>query len=123
MFGGYEPGKYLLWLDVPGFAPATVGEVQLGEERTDLGEAALSEGSTLVVRLRPKPGQVAPRTNVEVKPLDGPDFCRRGRSGEDGEARIAGLLPGRYRVTVWGSCSEVVEVRGDGETVYTMNLP
>jgi hypothetical protein len=122
-FGGYEPGKYTVWIDVPGFAPLIVGEAELGEEQTDLGTVALSPGATLVVRLRPQPGRIAARTTVEVQPLDGPIYRRSGRSGENGEARITGLLPGRYRVTAWGTPSETVEVRGDGETVITMDLP
>ena len=117
-FGGFEPGRYTLWFDTPGFAPKVMADVDLGEGRTDLGEVRFEAGTVLTVRLRVPEGTPWPGFDAAATPLGGPEFTRWETANRDSrEAVVAGLSAGRYRVRVrvgglLGEWTREIEVDG-----------
>ena len=51
-FGGYEPGRYAVWIDGGSMAPKTLRDVVLGEGDTRIDAVALEPGSPLRIGLR-----------------------------------------------------------------------
>ena len=119
--GGVEPGRYTLWLDVPGFAPVTLRDVVLGKEAIDLGRVELRRGSGVRVNVLVDDGEAVPRVNVSATALDGPRYTRWFDGSRD--IVLRGLGPGRFRVTARptmgaerGGVSEIVTVDGSNTT-------
>ena len=98
VFGGYAPGNYTLWIDVPSVAPLVIRNAQLGDGETDLGTVTPADGSTLRIRLRTPEGESAPRVTAWVKKRNAPIYQRRADSISDA-VLVRGLGPGRFQVT------------------------
>ncbi len=99
-FGGFEPGTYDLWFDVPPFAPRRLTGVVLGPGRTDLGAVALSPGARVRLRVEPAPGQPPPRIHVAAYAESPRHWRAVGPVEALDPVELAGLGPGAYRLLV-----------------------
>lgn len=124
-FGGYPPGSFTVWLDVPGVAPIIRSGVTLGPSDADLGEVAVAPGASLELRVTVKDGQSPPRYAVRATRLDEPAYTR---STDAAGARIVlgGLGAGRFHITAFGydgaapPLNELIEF--DGRTTVVRDL-
>jgi hypothetical protein len=95
-FGGFAPGVYVAWFDLPGFAPLAT-QVSLGDGETDLGDVRPGAGSTLQVERV----QAGDRISVFVEALDPPVYWRSSAGNqEEGEVLVRGLGAGRFRARI-----------------------
>ncbi|MCA9571241.1 MAG: hypothetical protein KC656_25555, partial [Myxococcales bacterium] len=69
VFGGYEPGTWTLWADVPGFAPVVLRDVVLGAKSGELGPATPPAGATLELHVHVAEGQSPPRFSLWARRL------------------------------------------------------
>jgi hypothetical protein len=97
--GGFEPGRYTVWIDAGTGAPVSLADVELKDGVTDLGEVRPSRGSTVHVRVTLPPGAAAKSVMVVVMRLDAPNYSRYASSVES-DVAVAGLGPGRFEVSV-----------------------
>jgi hypothetical protein len=98
-FGGFAPGAWVAWFDLPGWAPV-VRSVELGgDAETDLGEVRASPGSTL----RVEAGSDQTLQAVHVLALDPPKYRRVGASDGGGGMVVTGLGAGRFRAVIVSS--------------------
>jgi hypothetical protein len=96
--GNFEPGRWTLWIDVGGFAPKTLPDVELGAATTDLGVLALDHGSSIRVKVSAAPGEEQRPVSVRVISTTGPSLERWARAGP--EIVVPDLSAGRYSVYV-----------------------
>jgi hypothetical protein len=100
-FSGFAPGRYDILLDHERDAPLVLEDVSLSAEPTWLGTHTLSSGLSIRLRaLRPSDMQWPKGLGAFVELLDSSWPISFGGASVDvsGEGRVAGLLPGRYRV-------------------------
>jgi len=95
--GGFPPGEYTLFVDVPEGAPV-VRPVELAGKELDLGALPVAEAGSLVVDVDVREPFVAPRIYAWVERLDEPRHARSVNSRGEESVVVKGLLPGRYRV-------------------------
>jgi hypothetical protein len=126
--GGFLPGIYTLWIDVPDSVPVVRRNVKL-EEDTDLGEIPMEPGSTLRVRILFKEPFVPPRINVWANRLDEPRYYRGLNSNGEDLVLVTGLQAGRYHVTGgvtmqtgMGMLDEEIELDGANDVERTLDL-
>lgn len=122
-FGGFEPGRYTLWLGLgPNYAPVIRPRVELGSGRTDLGTITPSPGATLVIELGVGRGSAVWASATSTS---GPRYTRHASGAADGsEVRITGLGKGTFDVVVRSAGGRgtrllhegQVTVDGSGET-------
>ncbi|MCA9315010.1 MAG: carboxypeptidase regulatory-like domain-containing protein [Planctomycetes bacterium] len=98
VFGGYEPGTWTLWADVPGFAPVVLRDVVLGAKSGELGPATPPAGATLELHVHVAEGQSPPRFSLWARRLDDPSYSRR-LDGSATVLRLRGLGAGRFELT------------------------
>ncbi len=92
-------GTWTLWIDAgEDFAPLVLRNIAV-EGVTELAPAALERGSTIRVRLFVDPGMAAPRIYVSAFHLGAPAYHRARNSRGESEVVLAGLGPGRFRVS------------------------
>jgi hypothetical protein len=97
-FGGIEPGRWSVMIDLMPVAPVVVENVEIGEGETSVGPVALSDGTSLQFEVRVPAGQTAPRISVWARRLDVlPSYQRWGEVGAKG--KIPGLRRGRFHVS------------------------
>ncbi|MHC4939529.1 MAG: sigma-70 family RNA polymerase sigma factor [Planctomycetota bacterium] len=100
-FEDLPPGRYDLWFDLPGFVPLERRGIDLVE-----GDNALAiecdAGATLRVTA---PGRIP--VTVRVQSLEEPWYVRTGHEV------VAGIGPGRFRVTVWDRFTGLQLYRGE----------
>lgn len=132
-FQGYRPGTYTLWIDVPGFAPAVVEGVALGEGSSVIGPVALARGSSLLLRTSGGAGRFRQAVRVTAEGIGEPGTVRTWSSddGPDAEWALAGLPAGRHRVRVeirserggtWASLRPDEDVVLDGRTDVSLEI-
>jgi hypothetical protein len=130
-FGGFKPGSWTLWIDVPDYAPLTLRDVALGAGQTDLGLAPLSRGSSVRVTVLTGPNVSVPRIGVFAFHQDAPQYTRGMNSrGGAPEAVLHGLGPGRFKVrfsTIMGgggnrNREETIVVDGKNDAQLTLDL-
>jgi hypothetical protein len=132
-FGGWEPGTWTVWIDAgPGFAPAVVRGAVLGEEGADLGTVNIVEGSRVRLRVLVKEGQAVPRIALGATREEAPRYTRWTNTNGEAEGILAGLGPGRFRISaraVMGgppggkaSLGEVHEVDGIHDLDLSLDL-
>jgi len=97
--GGFEPGRYTLWIEVGGGAPLVLSDVDLKDGVNDLGELRPPRGGSVRVRVTTPAGGAPQTTAVFVVRLDPPAYMR-GATSRDSEIVVAGLGPGRFEVRV-----------------------
>jgi hypothetical protein len=127
--GGFEPGSYTLWCDLPPAAPLILRDVVLGAATTDLGELTRPEGATIRVKVQTREGQQTTRIDISATPIEGPFYSRIASSPSGAtEAALGGIGPGRFKVEVRTGDSraapkqhEVVST-GAGEILLTVDL-
>jgi hypothetical protein len=106
-FGGYKPGTYMLWLNVPASAPFVRRGVALGPDTTDLGTLRLERGASVRVSVLTRSGTAAPGLRVVAERLDEPVYSRWMTSNAGQlDVTIPGLGPGRFRVSIDGSADK-----------------
>lgn len=115
--GGYPPGRWTLWFDLPPDAPVVLRNVDLGPGATDLGQLAIKIGASIRVNVRRRTGD---RTRIwaSVRRLGAPGY-ERSASGTDDTIVVSGLGPGRFLVTV-GSRKQ--EVTSDGRATISLDF-
>ena len=130
-FGGFKPGVWTVWIDLPSeghaaVAPAVMRDATLGEGRTDLGTLRFESGSRVLLRVRVNEGRPAIPVRATATRLDGPPYDRSNRGSPDA---IGGLGPGRFRIRMQadvGSSSPSVEedreVDGEHDIEVTLDL-
>ena len=92
-------GAWTLWIDAGrDFAPLVLRDVVV-EGVAMLAPAAFERGSAVRVRLLVAAGQAAPRVYVSAFHLGAPAYHRALNSGGESEVMLAGLAPGRFRVS------------------------
>ncbi|NJN14103.1 MAG: hypothetical protein HC813_00060 [Planctomycetes bacterium] len=125
---GHRPGRYDLWIDLPGFAPLTLPDQPLDNLEEDLGLLALSRGSSLRVRLLLRGGLLPPELIVSAQAETTPRYQRSLRMAAQEEALLPGLGAGRFRVTVWNRftgqrlTSSLLAVDGIHDATLDVNL-
>ena len=97
--GGYQPGRYTLFVDPWPFAPVILADVELRDGETDLGILKLTEGASIRVRVESVQA-TAPRLFIRAIRLDDPAYVRSINTRGEKSATLSGLLPGRYRVRI-----------------------
>lgn len=127
-FSEFEPGKYVVWIDLEPFAPTRIGEVTLGPKRTDLGTVVFEKGSAVRARVLVAEGKDEPDVEGYAQRLEGvPDYERWLKWSGDGHAFL-GLGPGKFRLEVewkrpdgvWKKVEQTIEV--DGHTDRTIEV-
>lgn len=127
--GGFPPGTYTLWIDVPESVPVVRRGVKLDED-ADLGDLPMEPGSTLRIRVLVKEPFAAPRIDVWANRLDEPRYYRGVNSNGESVVVVTGLAAGRYRVTggvtmAMGSgrmLNEEIEADGATDIERTLDL-
>ncbi len=97
--GGFAPGRYTIWIRVPGGAPVVIPDADLATGVNDLGELKPRRGSSVRLRIAVPEGQVAPRLTVTAVRLDPPRYTLSVQSNGEAEIVIPGLGAGRFEVT------------------------
>lgn len=97
-FGGYDPGRYTVWIDTVTAAPLVLRGVDLTGGDVDLGTHAPSPGSRLIVHVKVKDGQTPPRMALWATGLDEPTIVR-GIDGTGQRIVLDGLTKGRFQVS------------------------
>jgi len=100
-FDRLAPGRWSLTLDLPGFAPSAVTDVQLDPGANDLGSLSLSRGASLRFQIQPRPGTLAPELGVAAQALDEFRYQRSVFTSGEAQFGLSGLGAGRFRVTAW----------------------
>jgi hypothetical protein len=135
-FGGFPAGTWTVLLDCPGLeggaarAPAVLDRVVFGAGHTDLEPVRLPEGTRVRVTVRVKEGAAVPRISLTAVREGKPTYARTASSGGESEVTLAGLGPGRFRITalpVMGAAGgrmiqEVREVGGTGTIDFELDL-
>jgi hypothetical protein len=98
--GGMPPGRYTVWIGLPGSAPVVIADVDLRDGVNDLGTIRRRPGCALRVRVTVPPGRVAPPVIVNVTRVGGPSWTAARSSRGAGEVAVAGLGAGRFEVSV-----------------------
>jgi hypothetical protein len=127
--GGFAPGTYTLWLDVPESVPVVRRGVKLEEDR-DLGDIPMDPGSTVRIRVLVKEPLAVPRIHVWANRVGEPRYYRGVNSNGEEVVLVPGLQAGRYRVTggvtmAMGSTrmlNEEIEVDGVTDVERTFDL-
>jgi hypothetical protein len=124
-FGGFEPGTYDLWVDGGQRAPLLLGAVTLGEGETTVPDARFPLGAALRVEVRSRDGGTERFLGVTARHLGVPAYERSTVLRPGHEARLGGLGPGRFAVTVRemmgaGRVLAEREVESDGEGEQTL---
>ncbi len=124
--GGYKPGTYTLWVDVPNKAPLVMPKVTLTNESIDLGTVATNPGSTFRLIVKVKDGQSPPRMHIFATAQRGPTYSRRADGA--GTLTIRGICKGSFRVNgmSYGSSNaridEVIEFDGVNDVERVIDL-
>ncbi len=122
-FAGFEPGRATVLIDVAGFAPAQLRDIDLRPGETDLGTLALRRGSRLRVRVIGRAGEPLPSLIVSAQ---GPGYQRSLHTGGRAAATLEGLGRGRFRVTAWESPGGFrvfrTTIESDGESRHDVEI-
>ena len=117
-FGGFEPGTWTLWFDIPPHAPLVLSDVDLGAT-TDLGLLTPPAGATLRLTVRRKEGDHT-RAGITARKLEEPHY-ERWASGHEDEILLPGLGPGRFALRL-GSDERIIESDGASTLELTLDL-
>jgi len=104
-FGGFAPGAWIAWFDLPGHAPVAANVELGGEGETDLGDVRPPAGSTLRVERADAEGGLR---DVTVVALDPPAYLRRNQPDANSDVLVPGLGAGRFRARL------LVALKGGG---------
>ncbi len=127
--GGFAPGTYTLWIDVPESVPVVRRGVKLDGD-ADLGDLPMEPGSTLRIRVLVREPFAAPRVHVWANRLGEPRYYRGVNSNGEDVVLVPGLAAGRYRVTGGVTMAsspgrmlnEEIEVDGTTDVERTLDL-
>lgn len=127
--GGFVPGTYTLWIDVPESVPVVRRGVKLDGD-ADLGELPMDTGSTLKIRVLVNEPLAAPRINVWANRIGEPRYYRGLNSNGEEVVLLTGLAVGRYRVLggvtmqmgTQRMLNEEIEVDGATDVERTLDL-
>lgn len=113
-FGGFKPGTWTVWCDLPPRAPLVLRDIALNAE-SDLGLLHPKPGASVRVTVHHKPDD-RPRTWVSARHQGTPPYDRRG-SGTGAEIILPGLGPGRFEVNIGGKKHVVLS---DGRSTISL---
>lgn len=120
-FAGFDPGEWTIWIDMLPFAPVLLRNAHLGTRETDLGDVALSAGSSITVKAVPAEGE-ALVLGAETHPVgDASQYARVATS-----SRVTGLSAGMLEVEVSaepGMHFRPRTITVDGKSDYTIEVP
>ncbi len=122
--GGLPPGTWTLWLDIPGFVPLTIKDVEVTESGADLGALTLSRGSSFRLNYKVKDGQSPPRITVWVQSATEPKYSRNSRATGT-EMLVTGIGSGRHLVrgmSLGGGGGINEEIEFDGESLIERTI-
>jgi hypothetical protein len=97
--GAYTPGTYTMWIDVAGYAPRVLRDVELRAGQTALPRVELSRGSSIRVQLLPKAGESPPSVYLFASSTAAPWYSRGLQASGKAELLIQGLGAGKFRLT------------------------
>lgn len=128
-FGGFSPGVWTTWIDLPmegtaAVAPAVVSDAALEGDRPDLGTVRFEKGSRVLVRVLVNEGRASVSARALATRLDEPSYQRSNGSSDT----ICGLGPGRFRIRTWverepyASLDEVRVLDGEHDVEVTIDL-
>lgn len=126
-FGGFQPGRYTVWIDTHTAAPLVLSDVELGSGDLDLGTHVPPKGSRFILHVKVKEGQSPPEISLRANKLEpAPTYTRStDRAGE--RIVLGGLGPGRFRIQAHshagtGYYTEEIEVDGTHDVERTWDL-
>lgn len=127
--GGYAPGTYDIWLDVPDAVPVLLTGVKLTDGHVDLGTIETRTGATVRVSILMKEGDAAPRIGLSAWYLGPRVYSRWTSSRGESVVTVGGLGPGSFRVMANGQSvgslpglDKTVESDGEGVIELTLDL-
>jgi len=126
--GGFAPGRYDVWIDVPEAVPQLLRNVDLKEGVNDLGDVPSLPGSRIRVRVLVKDGFAAPSVYVWATHVGEPSYARNTQTGGGTEEFVLpGLGSGRFDVYCGGlhltrGLHQEIEVDGTNEVLLTLDL-
>jgi len=98
LVGGFAPGTYRAWIDVPHSVPVTRAGIVLKTGDNDLGELPMEKGATLRIRVLVNEPFVAPPIAAWAIRRAAPAFTRGRNSRGGNEVVVTGLVPGTYEI-------------------------
>jgi len=104
-FGGFEPGRYTVWVDPEtGYAPAVLHDVELDAGSSELA-VPFSPGSAIRVQVLAKEGNAPPRIVLTGFREEEPSYHRHLNSRGEEEVVLEGFGPGLFRVRYFAMVS------------------
>jgi hypothetical protein len=133
VLGGFAPGTYTLFVDVPTALPVIRHGVKLLAGDNDLGNLPMEKGGTIRIRVLVNKPFAPPRISAFATRVESPRFTRGLNSNGEAEVVLSGLLPGRYSVSAGpimtrimsggsGVISKEIEVTAEGGPELTLDL-
>ena len=128
-FGGFEAGKYTVWIDLITAPPLVLYNAKLPEENSvDLGTHSFDAGSSLRIRFLVKEGQSPPRMHVSATKVGDPAYWRNaGGAGETVVLRGLGkgtfqIFAGSYGGAAGARIKEKITFDGKNDVERTIDL-
>jgi hypothetical protein len=100
-FGGFFPGRYTLWFDLPGVLPLKLKDVTLADGVTDLGTLSPAPGTRLRFRILGRAGETVPELTIAALALQAPRYQRSLHTAGADHAVLPGLRAGGFQVNAW----------------------
>ncbi len=98
-FGGYEPGTYTVFIDIPGFVPAILLDRVLGKGTIDLGIVPLKRGSSLRVKVKGPDEDEPSYHRIIARRKDAPFYVREA-AWEGKDVVLTGIGKGTFDVWI-----------------------
>ncbi|MEZ6007483.1 MAG: hypothetical protein R3F05_06905 [Planctomycetota bacterium] len=127
--GGYEPGRYTIWVDVLDALPLVLRDVDLTGGDVDLGTHDTQPGASVRLRLLVKEGAVVPRIGFSAQQEGPGGYTRVAISSGEDVITLTGLGPGTFHLHTSGqerplpkNVDEAIESDGEGVIELTLDL-
>ncbi len=126
-----KPGTYVVRIHQHGRVPILLESVVIGDSVKDLGEVALAEGATVIVRLRkgkePIPQRVAAQASLQGAAFSYTASGYQQEAGDPPTIRVAGVGAGTFKLEikqmmVKGPALHASEFESDGKTTITIDV-
>ena len=129
-FGGYIPGTYTVWLNLPPYEPVLLEDVHLGPGKVELGTIEPHRGADVRLRFEGRKRGTKQAIHVRATYLGTPSYRRSLRV--DGQRQsthsMEGLCPGPWSIRVSGGgglaqATKRVWIEEEGQTVVQLDPP
>jgi len=125
-FSGFAVGASDVWIDLPGFAPARIEDVEFREGENDLGTVLLRSGSTLRFHVVGRQGKLLPELTISAQALGTPRYQRSLRTRGGADPDLVGLAEGTFQATAWerytGHRVFSARIAVDGSNYYAVTI-